>query len=226
MRRLFDPSGLETPPANAETFAMPPRLAELLIRYPALLPCSADLSAACEALVGAFRSGNKLLLCGNGGSASDCDHIAGEMLKGFGRKRPLAPSEHERLGPSLASKLQGSLPTLSLPSFTGLVSAWANDCDPEYVYAQLVHGLGRPGDVLLALSTSGNARNVAHAVEVARASGLTVIGLTGESGGVLARRAHLAIRVPASETFKIQEYHLPVYHALCLAVEEAMFPVG
>ncbi len=203
---------------------MPPRLAELIARYPALAPCEAELLRAYEALVALFRSGNKLLLCGNGGSASDCDHIAGEMLKGFGQKRPLPAADRARLGEPLAAHLQGSLPTLSLPSFSGLFTAWANDCDPEYVYAQLVHGFGKPGDVLLAISTSGNARNVAHAVEVARASGLTVIGLTGATGGTLAQRAHLAIRVPATETFKIQEYHLPVYHALCLAVEETMFP--
>lgn len=205
---------------------MPPRLAELLARYPALAPCSGDLLRAYETLVTAFRGGNKLLLCGNGGSASDCDHIAGEMLKGFGSKRPLPAADRARLGEPLAAQLQGSLPTLSLPSFSGLFTAWANDCDPAYVYAQLVHGLGKPGDVLLAISTSGNAKNVGHAVEVARASGLTVIGLTGATGGALAQRAHLAIRVPASETFKIQEYHLPVYHALCLAVEETMFPAG
>lgn len=203
---------------------MPPRLAELLARYPALAPCSAELMRTYEALLAAFRSGHKLLLCGNGGSASDCDHIAGEMLKGFGSRRPLAPADVEKLGAPLASQLQGSLPTLSLPSFSGLFTAWANDCDPAYVYAQLVHGLGKPGDVLLAISTSGNAKNVGHAVEVARASGLVVIGLTGATGGRLAERAHVAIRVPASETFKIQEFHLPVYHALCLAVEEAMFP--
>ena len=203
---------------------MPPRLAELISRYPALAPCSDDILRLYESLVTAFRSGNKLLLCGNGGSASDCDHIAGEMLKGFGSKRPLPAAARERLGEPLASQLQGSLPTLSLPSFSGLFTAWANDCDPAYVYAQLVHGLGKPGDVLLAISTSGNAKNVAHAVEVARASGLVVAGLTGATGGTLASRAHFSVRVPATETFKIQDFHLPVYHAVCLAVEETLFP--
>lgn len=203
---------------------MRPRLAELLSRYPALTPCSHDISRAIEALLACYRTGGKVLLCGNGGSASDCDHIAGEMLKGFDRKRPLDGPARERLGESLADQLQGSLPTLSLPSFSGLFTAWANDCDPEYVYAQLVHGLGKPGDILLAISTSGNAKNVRHAVEVARRSGVIVIGLTGETGGALAPLADVAIRVPAIETFKIQEFHLPIYHCICLAVEAEMFP--
>lgn len=204
---------------------MRPRLAELLSRHPALAPCSHDISRAIDALVGCYRSGGKVLLCGNGGSASDCDHIAGEMLKGFCQKRPLSGPARERLGEELAGQLQGSLPTLSLPSFSGLFTAWANDCDPEYVYAQLVHGLGKPGDILIAISTSGNAKNVRHAVEVARRSGVIVIGLTGEIGGALAPLADIAIRVPETETFKIQELHLPVYHTICLAVEAEMFPV-
>lgn len=204
---------------------MRPRLAELLSRHPALAPCSHDISRAIDALVGCYRSGGKVLLCGNGGSASDCDHIAGEMLKGFCQKRPLSGPARERLGEELAGQLQGSLPTLSLPSFSGLFTAWANDCDPEYVYAQLVHGLGKPGDILIAISTSGNAKNVRHAVEVARRSGVIVIGLTGEVGGALAPLADIAIRVPETETFKIQELHLPVYHTICLAVEAEMFPV-
>lgn len=204
---------------------MRPRLAELLSRHPALAPCSHDISRAIDALVGCYRSGGKVLLCGNGGSASDCDHIAGEMLKGFCQKRPLSGPARERLGEELAGQLQGSLPTLSLPSFSGLFTAWANDCDPEYVYAQLVHGLGKPGDILIAISTSGNAKNVRHAVEVARRSGVIVIGLTGEIGGALALLADIAIRVPETETFKIQELHLPVYHTICLAVEAEMFPV-
>lgn len=205
---------------------MYPRLAELLSRYPALEVCSADITAAIDALLACYRSGNKVLLCGNGGSASDCDHIAGEMLKGFGQKRPLNAASRARLGDALASQLQGSLPTLSLPSFSGLFTAWANDCDPEYVYAQLVHGLGKPGDVLVAISTSGNAKNVGHAVQVARKSGVKVLGLTGQTGGALATHADIAIRVPATETFKIQEYHLPIYHCICLAVEAEFFPAA
>ncbi len=204
---------------------MRPRLSELLSRYPALATCSHDISSAIEAFIACYRAGGKVLLCGNGGSASDCDHIAGEMLKGFGQKRPLSGPARERLGGELADQLQGSLPALSLPSFSGLFTAWANDCDPEYVYAQLVHGLGKPGDILLAISTSGNAKNVRHAVEVALRSGVIVIGLTGETGGALAPLADIAIRVPATETFKIQEFHLPVYHTICLAVEAEMFPV-
>lgn len=203
---------------------MPPRLAELFVRHPVLAPCAPDILRAYDALLAAFRAGNKLLLCGNGGSASDCDHIAGELLKGFGSKRPLSAAERIRIGEPLGAGLQGSLPALSLPSFTGFFTAWANDCDPDHVYAQLVHGLGKPGDVLLAISTSGNAKNVGHAVTVARASGLVVLGLTGATGGALASRADIVVRVPATETFKIQELHLPVYHALCLAVEETLFP--
>lgn len=203
---------------------MRPRLTELVQRHPTLLVCVEDVGRAVDVLLNCYRAGGKVLLCGNGGSASDCDHIAGEMLKGFAQKRPLSPQDVARLGTPLASQLQGSLPTLSLPSFSGLFTAWANDCEPEYVYAQLVHGLGRPGDVLIAISTSGNARNVRHAVEVARRSGVTVLTLTGVTGGAILPFADVAIRVPETETFKIQELHLPVYHAICLAVEAEMFP--
>lgn len=203
---------------------MPPRFRQLIERYPQLEPLLPDLLAAFAAIAASYAAGGQLLLCGNGGSAADADHISGELLKGFGQKRPLGPGEVAAYGPALAGKLQGALPALPLTVFHALLTAWANDCDPAYAYAQLVHGLGRRGDVLLAISTSGNAHNVRHAATVARAKGLVVVGLTGASGGALRELCDHCLRVPETETFKIQELHLPIYHALCLALEEHFFP--
>ena len=205
-------------------------LHELLTRYPTLTACQAEIEAARDAIIATYENGGKVLLCGNGGSASDSDHIVGELMKGFLKKRPLSEkrkAEMKAASPTLAddllAKLQVGLPAVSLPSIAGLNSAFCNDVDPELIYAQSVLGLGKGGDVLIALSTSGNAKNVAHAVAVAKALGVTVIGMTGEGGGALAREADIAIRVPERETFKVQELHLPVYHYLCAAVEAHFF---
>lgn len=202
------------------------RLETLITRYPPLKRCEADMAAAVKILEDSFRAGNKLLLCGNGGSAADSDHIAGELLKGFGHSRPLSGNDAKVLGPDLAKNLQGALPAIPLPQLTGLVSAFSNDCDAKYVYAQLTWGLGRAGDVLLAITTSGNSANVLHAAAAAKARGMKVIGLTGDTGGKLLPKCDLCIRVPETETFKIQEFHLPVYHCLCLMVEETFFGKG
>jgi len=202
---------------------MHPRLETLLTRYPPLQSCAPDIAAAYDLLEQTFKSGGKLLLCGNGGSAADSDHIAGELLKGFGHARTLSKADAKKLGGDLTKNLQGALPAIPLPQLTGLVSAFSNDCDPKYVYAQLTWGLGRLGDALLAISTSGNSANVLHAAAAAKARGMKVLGLTGATGGKLLAKCDVCIRAPEKETFKIQEFHLPIYHCLCLMLEENFF---
>lgn len=203
-----------------------PQIELLLSRLPALAPCGNDIQRAVDALADTFRRGGKLLLCGNGGSAADADHISGELLKGFCSKRPLNAQARERLGDTLAEKLQDALPAIPLHSLGAINTAWLNDCDPYYGYAQLVWGLGREGDALLGISTSGNSKNVGFAMETARAKGLTTIGLSGATGGKLKTLADICICVPETATFKIQELHLPVYHAICLALEDIFFADG
>lgn len=162
-------------------------------------------------------------LCGNGGSAADADHWAGELLKGFCKDRPLSMQERGTLRPEIAQKLQGALPAIPLTSFPAASTAFGNDVDPALAYAQLTSALGRPGDVFVGLSTSGNARNVGAAAEVARAKGLPVIGLTGASGGKLKAWCTVCICAPSTETYRVQEYHLPIYHCLSLMLEENFF---
>lgn len=192
-------------------------------RHPELQGCADNVRAAYETLLGCFQAGNKLLLCGNGGSSADCEHIAGELVKSFYRDRPLATELSEKLGPGLAAKLHGSLPAIPLPSFIAFHTAFANDNEPQYAFAQQVLGLGKPGDVLLAISTSGNSTNILHAAQTAQAMDLGVIALTGDGGGELAPLCDVAIRVPATDVARIQELHLPVYHCLCQMVERAIF---
>ena len=192
-------------------------------RHPELQNCVAEVGAAHEVLLNCFTNGNKLLLCGNGGSCSDCEHIAGELVKSFERERPLNQELAEKLGPELAANLHGSLPAIPLPSFTAFHTAFANDDRPEFAFAQQVLGMGKPDDVLLAISTSGNSANVLHAVKTANATGLKTIGLTGESGGQLASLCEIAILAPATKVARIQELHLPIYHALCQALEDSIF---
>lgn len=182
-----------------------------------------DMVSVYETLKDAYVSGNKLLLCGNGGSASDADHISGEILKGFESKRPLTAEQRENMGEELAANLQQSLPAIPLTAFTALSTAYTNDVDAEYIYAQLTLGLGKPGDVLLGISTSGNALNVGHALKVAKGQGMSTLGLTGQTGGAMKPLCDVCICVPSSETFRIQEYHLPIYHVLCLMLEDHFF---
>jgi D-sedoheptulose 7-phosphate isomerase len=204
---------------------MPKRhFTRLLERYPELEECAEAILLTFEAVAETFASGGKLLLCGNGGSAADAEHIAGELLKGFGHKRQLPEDLAEHLGEGPIKHLQGSLPAIPLVSFTALSTAWLNDCDPDWLYAQLVYGLGREGDALLAISTSGNAQNVHHAVQLARRMGLRTLGLTGANGGLLAEDAEIVIKAPALWTPDAQELHLPIYHCLCLMWEEQFFP--
>ena len=198
----------------------------LVDRQPVLKECITEVRSALEVLIGCFRTGNKLLLCGNGGSAADCEHIAGELVKSFYGERPLNPELAEKLGPELAVKLHGSLPAIALPSFSSFHTAFANDDEPQFAFAQQVLGLGKPDDVLLAISTSGNSRNVLHASRTAQAIGLKVIGLTGQEGGKLASICDVAIRPPATDVARIQEFHLQIYHTLCQMVEEAIFGRG
>ena len=205
-------------------------LSELLKRYPQLEICKHTLTEAVSVMIDCYKNGGKILLCGNGGSCADCDHIVGELMKGFLKKRPLSTEQKaqmKNLYPLLEeetlSKLQGGLPAISLPSITALNSAFCNDVDPELIYAQSVMAMGKTGDVLIAMSTSGNAKNVFAAAKVAKGLGLTVIGLTGKGGGKLSEIADICIRVPETETFKVQELHLPVYHYLCAATEEEFF---
>ena len=201
-----------------------PHLVRLVERAPALRACETPILQTFELLKNCFRSGGKLLICGNGGSSADADHWAGELLKGFLSARPLDQKLHKQLGTHLAAKLQGSLPVIPLSGFPALRSAFANDCDDTYGYAQLVLGLGRPGDVLVGISTSGNAENVCHAMTTARAMGLSTVALTGGNGGKIFHLSDIAIVAPASEVYLIQEQHLPIYHCLSLMLEDEFFP--
>ncbi len=197
------------------------QLDALLARIPALETCRADIWRAFELMRDSFQSGGKLLLCGNGGSAADAEHWAGELLKGFCSKRPIGGDSGLR--EELAGKLQGGLPTIPLTGFVSLGTAFANDVDATMIYAQLVWALGKPGDVLVGISTSGNAANVGAAMETARAKGLRTVGLTGATGGKLKPLAEVCICAPERETFLIQELHLPIYHCLCFMLEEEFF---
>lgn len=181
-------------------------------------------------MIRCYEKGGKLLICGNGGSCADADHIVGELMKGFLKHRPLPHEKKEQMRKNcglvtedILEKLQGSLPAISLPSFTALNTAFCNDVDPDLLYAQALLGLGREGDVLLAVSTSGNAENVYHAAVVAKSLGITVIGLTGRDGGRLREVADISVCAPETQTYRIQELHLPIYHYLCAAVESHFF---
>lgn len=198
-------------------------LNNLLQRRPELGGASKSILQAYEVLRKSFRSGGKVLLCGNGGSAADADHWAGELLKGFCKDRPLSKKERGSLRPAIASKLQGALPAIPLTSFPAASTAFGNDVDPDLAYAQLTSALGRRGDVFVGLSTSGNAKNVCAAAEVARAKGMKVIALTGRRGGKLKPLVDVCICAPAKETYRAQEYHLPIYHCLSLMLEEEFF---
>ena len=177
-----------------------------------------------ETLRDSFASGGKLLLCGNGGSAADCEHIVGELMKGFLQKRPIPRkfASHPALDGE-GELLQGALPAIALTGHFALSTAFANDVDPAMVFAQQTYGYGRAGDALLALSTSGNAQNVHHALRVARAIGMTTIGITGASGGAMRELCDQCLCLPVTETYRIQELTLPTYHALCAMLESTFF---
>lgn len=202
----------------------------LINRYPALESCKKDIFNAYVILSEAYAKGRKLLVCGNGGSASDSEHIVGELMKEFKLKRKVYAGQavalkeiDPELGQVLADNLQGALPAISLTGHSSLQTAFMNDAIPELVFAQQVNGFGKPGDVFLGISTSGNSKNVLYAAVNAKAKGLKVIGLTGAKENKLMKYSDVCIRVPETETYKIQELHLPVYHCLCLMLEEKFF---
>ena len=205
-------------------------LNELLKRYPCLESAREDIVKAENTLITAFKSGNKLLICGNGGSCADCEHIVGELMKGFLSKRPLTEEQKAKMkancpeiGEKYLSLLQRAVPAIALPSFTALNTAFCNDVEPELVFAQGLMGLGKKDDILLCISTSGNSKNVVAAALTAKALGLKTIGLTGKTGGKLKSICDICVCVPETETFKVQELHLSVYHYLCARVEKAIF---
>ncbi len=202
----------------------------LIKRYPCLNVCKDDIIAAYDILAEAYSSDKKLLVAGNGGSASDSEHIVGELMKEFKLKRKIYSDQVDRLrqideemGTILAEHLQGALPAISLVGEPSLTTAFMNDAVPVLVFAQQVNGLGKAGDVFLAISTSGNSQNVLYAAVAAKSKGLKVIGLTGAKENKLMRYADVCIRVPETETYKIQELHIPVYHCLCLMLEDRFF---
>lgn len=189
----------------------------LIEKYPDLIVCREEIIRSYEILLKAYTDGNKVLVCGNGGSASDSEHIVGELMKGFKMER----SYHSEALSGL--RLQRALPAISLVSQFSLISAISNDNGADLIYAQQVLGYGKQKDVLIALSTSGNSKNVILAAKLAKELGLEVISLTGEGGGLLKDLSSSCIAVPAKETYLIQEYHLPIYHALCAMLEEHFF---
>ena len=207
----------------------------LIARYPALEACGTDIRAAIKALCTSYHAGGKLIVCGNGGSAADAEHIVGELMKGFLLPRHLDEDILAKLHEACDAAdpltvdyfmrhLQGALPAIALPSQLAISTAFANDQAPDLTFAQQVLGLGRAGDVLLGITTSGNSKNVLYAFRMAKALGMTSIALTGASGGKCASGfADIVIKAPEEETHKIQEYHLPIYHTLCIAVEEEFF---
>ena len=202
----------------------------LINRYPNLIVCKDSVIKAYEILEESYSKGGKLLVCGNGGSASDAEHIVGELMKEFKLKRKVYAAQAEimktidlELGTTLAEHLQGALPAITLTAHSSLITAFMNDSEPVLVFAQQVNGYGNPEDVFMGISTSGNSANVLYATITAKARGLKVIGLTGAKENRLMKFADVCICVPETQTYKIQELHLPVYHCLCLMLEDKFF---
>lgn len=202
----------------------------LLKRYPVLEGIRSDIEQALELMISTYKNGGKVLVCGNGGSASDSDHIVGELLKGFILKRPVGKEFADKLkaygidnAEYLVENLQGSLPAIALPAQSGILSAFANDVEPDMVYAQLTYGYANEEDLVIGLSTSGNSKNVVNAIKIAKAKGAKTLAMTGEKESELSKLSDVTIRVPESETYKIQELHLPVYHYLCAETEKEFF---
>ncbi len=199
-------------------------------QYPILKECRDDIQKTYEIIVECYKNKGKILVCGNGGSAADSEHIVSELMKGFLKKRSLPESIKKNIaktepgkGQYLAEKLQGSLPAISLTSQAPLCTAISNDTDPNLIFAQQVFGYAKPHDILIGISTSGNAENVLNALIVARSLNIKTIGLSGHTGGKMKDACDVIICVPEDNTHKIQEFHLPVYHALCAMVEAYFF---
>lgn len=202
----------------------------LMQRYPQLVPCQKDIIKAYFIMEECYAHDKKLLIAGNGGSAADSEHIAGELMKRFEAPRPITPEFGDKLksidpirGENLAQNLESALMAIPLVAHEAMTTAYINDVDAKGVFAQQLYGFGRQGDVFLGITTSGNSKNVMSATVVARALGIKVIGLTGAKGGELAEVADVAVKVPETRTYMIQELHLPVYHCWCLMLEERFF---
>lgn len=200
---------------------------EIYENYPCLRAMDKDIEIATSIITNAFKAGCKLLTCGNGGSAADSEHISGELLKSFITTRPIDRDLEEKLlglgmGKEEASALEKGYPVIPLVSLTSFSTAYSNDKNPALVFAQAVNALGREGDVLWAITTSGNSRNTLLAAIVAKAKGMKIIAMTGEDGGAIKEYADVTLRVPARETYRVQEYHLPVYHHICHEIEERL----
>ena len=202
----------------------------LILRYPQLIAAKDCIVEAYQILEESYTNDGKLLVAGNGGSAADAEHIVGELMKGFVNPRKLEAeysdaliTVNKELGRVLSENLQGALPAIALDGHLALTTAYLNDCEPLLCFAQQVNGYGRKSDVFLGISTSGNSRNILYAATVAKAKGMKVIGLTGEKDSKLSEISDTCIQVPETETYKIQELHLPVYHCLCLMLEDTFF---
>ena len=205
-------------------------LQQLIERYPRLESLENNINYACQTIIDSFTNGGKLLIAGKGGSAADSEHIVGELMKSFVKKRKLPESFIKRIesydseiANYLVSRLQPGLPAISLSSHVSLNTACINDIDGNITFSEQVYGYGKPGDVFLGISTSGNSRNILYAMATAKAKDLKTIALTGRDGGCLKTIADISIIVPEDETYKIQELHLPVYHCLCLMIEDYFF---
>ncbi len=209
---------------------MEKEIEKLCKRHPALVSCKKDIESAIDLIKKSYKKGNKVITCGNGGSAADAEHIVGELMKGSRKKRKVLPDFRKKAGkvyPKEADKicdnLQIPLSAVSLTSHISFTTAFNNDMNPEFVFAQQLLGLGKQGDILIALSTSGKAKNVINACKLAKVLGIKTIALTGKNGGELKNICDIVIRVPEEETLLIQEYHLPIYHAICSAIEDEFF---
>lgn len=205
-------------------------LQRMLEHYPELRVVEQDIAAAYQMMAASYAAGGKMLLAGNGGSAADAEHIVGELMKGFRRKRTVDArfaqalmEQDAELGAVLAQHLQGALPAMTLDGHIALSTAYLNDCDPLLCFAQQVNGFGKAGDVFWAISTSGKSKNILYAAVTARAKGLKVVGLTGNAQSPLYSLCDVCICAPAKETYQVQELHLPIYHCLCMMLEETFF---
>lgn len=199
-------------------------------RYPELESQRENIIEAYHIMEKSYSNGGKLLIAGNGGSAADAEHIVGELMKGFENPRKLGEAEVEKLksvngelGEVLGSHLQGGLPAIALDGHFALSTAYMNDCAPLLCFAQQVNGYGKAGDVFLGISTSGNSKNILYAATVAKAKGMKVIGLTGKKDSKLSEMSDVTIRSSQTRTYMIQEHHLPIYHCLCLMLEDRFF---
>lgn len=197
---------------------------ELMTQHPVLESCKEDIQSAFDMLKACYEQDGIVYICGNGGSAADAEHIVGELMKSFCLHRPPPEEFVKAVGdPYIHENLEHSLRAVSLCGHVSLSTAFANDVAPDLVFAQQVYGWSRPGDVLWGISTSGNSKNVMYALKVARAKGVASLGMTGQGGGAMAEVCDVCIRVPEAETYKVQELHLPVYHTLCLMLEQHFF---